>query len=58
MVKIAIVLLGVTLAVSKFAGRWMPAEVKQAARIMSWLLAAYVAVMLALGVVALLRPGG
>lgn len=56
MVKLAILLLGITLTVSRFAGRWMPAEVKKAARIMSWLLAAYVVIMLVLGVIAWFRP--
>ncbi len=56
MVKIAILLLATTLTVSRFAGRWMPEEAKKAARILSWLLAAYVVVMLFLGILAYLRP--
>jgi hypothetical protein len=56
MVKIAILLLGITITVSKLGARWMPAEFRQAARILSWLLAAYVVIMLGLGIVAYLRP--
>ena len=56
MVKIAILLLGITITVSKLGARWMPAELRQAARILSWLLAAYVVIMLGLGIVAYLRP--
>lgn len=58
MVKIAILLLAITLSVSRFAGRWMPEEAKKAARILSWLLATYVVVMVSLGVLAYLRPAG
>lgn len=56
MVKIAILLLGLTITVSRIGARWMPAEFRQAARILSWLLAAYVVIMVGLGVIAYLRP--
>lgn len=56
MVKLAILLLAITMTISKFGGRWMPAEFKQAARILSWLLGAYVVVMLVLGIAAYMRP--
>ncbi|MBM3608613.1 MAG: hypothetical protein FJX29_09210 [Alphaproteobacteria bacterium] len=51
MLKTAIVLLCVSLAVANFASRFIPAEMKRAARILSWVLAAYVAFMLLLGVI-------
>ena len=56
MLKLAILLLAVTLTVSKIATRWMPEEVRKAARIMSWLLGAYVVVMVGLGVLAYMKP--
>ncbi len=52
MVKVAIVLLCLTLFVANLASRFIPQEVRKAARIMSWLLAGYVAIMLTLGVIA------
>ena len=52
MVKLAIVLLCLTLFVANLASRFIPQEVRKAARIMSWLLAGYVAIMLTLGVIA------
>ena len=58
MVKIAILLLALTMSVTKFANRWMPEEAKKAARVITWLLAAYVLVSLGLGVIAYLRPAG
>lgn len=57
MVKIAILLLALTMTVTKFANRWLPEEAKKAARILTWLLGAYVVIMLGLGVIAYLRPG-
>ena len=52
MLKAAIVLLCVTLAIANIASRFIPQEMRRAARILSWLLAAYVVVMLTLGVIA------
>ncbi len=56
MVKLAILLLAVTMTISKFGGRWMPAEFKKAANILSWLLGAYVVIMLGLGILAYIKP--
>jgi hypothetical protein len=55
MVKLAILLLALTITISKFGARFMPAEFKKAMDILSWLLGAYVVVMLILGIVAYLK---
>lgn len=52
MLKAAIVLLCVTLAIANMASRFIPQEMRRAARILSWLLAAYVVFMLTLGIIA------
>ena len=52
MLKLAIVALCLTLAVTRFAARFMPAEMRRAAQVLTWLLAAYVAIMLLLGIIA------
>ena len=52
MLKFAIVLLGITLTLANIASRFVPGEVKRISRILSWMLAAYVAAMLLLGAIA------
>lgn len=52
MVKLAILLLALTIAVSTVGARFLPKEVKRAAQILSYLLAAYVVVMVGLGLIA------
>lgn len=52
MLKLAIVTLCLLLAVTRFAARFMPAEMRRAAQILTWLLSAYVVIMLLLGVIA------
>ncbi len=56
MVKLAILALALTITLSKFGVRFMPAEFKKALDILSWLLAAYVVIMVALGIVAYFKP--
>ncbi len=52
MLKYALILLGITITLSNIASRFVPGEVRRISRILSWVLAAYVGVMLLLGVIA------
>ncbi len=52
MIKYALALLAVTLTLANIASRFVPNEVRRISRVLSWLLAAYVAAMLILGVIA------
>ena len=56
MVKLAILLLALTIAVSTIGARFLPKEVKRAAQILSYLLAAYVVIMVGLGIIAYVSP--
>ncbi len=52
MLKYAIILLGITITLANVASRFVPGEVRRVSRILSWLLAAYVAGVILLGVIA------
>lgn len=52
MVKLAILATAMCFVVARIPSRWIPAELRRASQILGWLLMAYVAVMLSLGVVA------
>lgn len=52
MIKYALALLAITLTLANIASRFVPNEVRRISRVLSWLLAAYVGVMLILGVIA------
>ncbi len=52
MLKYALILLGITITLANIASRFVPGEVRRISRILSWLLAAYVGVMLLLGAIA------
>ena len=56
MVKFAILLLALTMAISKFGARWMPGEFKKAATILSWMLGAYIVIILVMSIVAYIKP--
>lgn len=55
MLKYAIALLGITLTLANIASRFVPNEVKRISKVLSWILAAYVAGVLLLGLVANLQ---
>jgi len=52
MLKYALILLAITLALANIASRFIPAQVRRISRILSWLLLAYVIFVMALGVIA------
>ena len=52
MLKYAIMLLGVTITLANIASRFVPGEVRRISRILSWLLGAYVAGVVLLGLIA------
>ena len=55
MLKYALALLAITLTVANIASRFVPNEVKRVSRVLSWVLMAYVAAVLLLGLVANLQ---
>ena len=55
MLKYAIALLAISLTLANIASRFVPQEVKRISRVVSWLLGAYVAGVLLLGLVANLQ---
>lgn len=55
MVKYALILLAITLTLANIASRFVPQEVKRISKALSWLLAAYVAGVMLLGLVANLQ---
>lgn len=57
MLKYAIILLGVTITLANIASRFVPGEVRRISRILSYLLAAYVAAVMALGLIATISNG-
>ena len=52
MLKYAIMLLGVTITLANIATRFVPGEVRRISKILSWMLGAYVAGVIFLGLVA------
>jgi hypothetical protein len=52
MIKYALALLAITLTLANVATRFVPNEVRRISRVLSWLLAAYVAIMILLGIIA------
>ena len=57
MLKYAIILLGISLTLANIASRFVPGEVRRISRIVSWLLAAYVAGVILLGMIATISNG-
>lgn len=55
MLKYALALLAITLTLANIASRFVPGEVKRISRILSWMLGAYVAGILLLGLIAQLQ---
>ena len=57
MLKYALALLAITLTLANIASRFVPGEVRRISRILSWLLAAYVAGVMLLGLIAVVGNG-
>lgn len=55
MIKYALILLGITLTLANVASRFVPQEVRRISKALSWLLAAYVAGVMLLGLIANLQ---
>jgi len=56
LVKVAIILLALAFMVSRIGPRWISPEMRRAAQAAFWLLAAYIAVMAAIAVIAVIAP--
>ena len=58
MIKIAILLMAITISLSKLGKRWIPAEITKAFNMLTWLLGGYIVILLVLELSVHLRPAG